>query len=259
MLATPEDRNIFRALLGTFQKPGKVPGDFGELLLALGLSLLGTPYALHPLDRAEEERPVINLRELDCFTFLENTVALAGIIRAGKTDFTDFADLLTAIRYRQGRPDGYASRLHYFTDWLHDNQRKGFLADITGNLGGEPWRKEFNYMTAHREQYPALKSAHVYRQLRAVEENCSARSYHLLTKDSLRSGVNIKNGDLLAIVTSLEGLDVVHVGLAIHLKKRLHLLHASRQAGKVVVSETTLYRYLRQKKSRQGIMVARAL
>jgi len=69
----------------------------------------------------------------------------------------------------------------------------------------------------------------------------------------------IQNGDLIAVTTDIEGLDVVHAGIAVKIKKSLHLLHASQRAGKVVISGETLYRYLAQRKSRQGIMVARIL
>ena len=115
-------------------------------------------------------------------------------------------------------------------------------------------------MTAHKDQYPCLGSPDTYRRLLRVENICSARSYHHIPQASVPAcSRKINNGDLIAITTAIEGLDVVHVGLAVHLPKGLHLLHASQRAGQVIISAETIYRYLRQRKSRLGIMVARVL
>lgn len=260
MLSVSEDHEIFHALIRSVQKPGGFPDDWGELLLAVGTFFLGTPFAPRTLEQEDGERLIINLRQLDCFTLVENTVVLARLIRTGQTTWPEFTAALQASRYRQGLLDGYAARRHYFSDWLYDHQSQGFLQDITPALGGTPWRKEFNFMTAHRDKYPDLGSPDTHRRLLGVEKICSARSYHHIPKASVPAcSRNIKNGDLIAITTAIEGLDVVHVGIAVHLPRGLHLLHASQQAGKVIISEETIYRYLRQRKSRLGIMVARVL
>ena len=67
----------------------------------------------------------------------------------------------------------------------------------------------------------------------------------------------IEDGDIIAVTSNVEGLDVQHVGLAARVKNRIHLLHASSSEGKVVLSKKTLYRYLMQSRTRSGIMVAR--
>lgn len=260
MLNLASDQEIFHTLIRSLHKPGLFPDDPGELLLAVATFFLGTPFAPRTLEQAEGEGLIINLRQLDCFTLVENTVVLARLIKTGRTTWPDFTAALQASRYRQGMRDGYAARLHYFSDWLYDNQSQGFLQDITPALGGIPWRKQFNFMTAHRAKYPALGSPDTYCRLREVEKICSARSYHYIPSADLPGGSRkIKNGDLIAITTAIEGLDVVHVGIAVHLPRGVHLLHASQRAGQVIISPETLYRYLRQKKSRLGIMVARIL
>ncbi|MDP2267594.1 MAG: DUF1460 domain-containing protein [Deltaproteobacteria bacterium] len=260
LLSMPEDHDIFHALLRAVPKPAGRPDDPGELLLAVATFFLDTPFAPQTLEQENGEQLVINLRQLDCFTLVENTVVLARLIRTGQTTWPEFAAALQASRYRQGRLDGYADRLHYFSDWLDDNQSQGLLQDITPALGGTPWRKEINFMTAHRNQYLCLGSLDTYRRLLRVEKTCSARSYHHIPQASVPvCSRQIKNGDLIAITTAIAGLDVVHVGLAVHLPRGLHLLHASQRAGRVIISPETLYRYLRQRKSRLGIMVARVL
>ncbi len=259
MLSTALDRDIFHTLLKTIRRNGP-PGDLGELLLSVGSFFLGTPYAAGTLEQEGLEDLVINLRQMDCFTFLENTVVLTRLIRAGRDTWADFEQALSASRYRRGVPEGFASRLHYFTDWLYENQRRGILQDITPALGGELFRKKIDFMTAHRDQYPPLKAADSYAQLVQVEKNCTARRHYYIPKRQLPPVIEkISNGDLIAIATDIDGLDVVHVGLALHQNRGFHLLHSSRLAGKVVISEATIYRYLQQRKLRVGIMVARVL
>jgi hypothetical protein len=260
LLSMPEDQEIFHALLRVVPKPAGYPDDLGDLLLAVATFFLGTPFAPRTLEQEDGEKLIINLRQLDCFTFVENTVVLARLIRTGQTTWPEFTAALQASRYRHGRLDGYSARLHYFSDWIDDNQSKDLLQDITPALGGIPWHKEFNFMTAHRNQYPGLGSPDTYRRLLRVEKICSARSYHHIPQASVPAcSRKIKNGDLIAITTAIAGLDVVHVGLALHMPRGLHLLHASQQAGKVIISAETIYRYLRQRQSRLGIMVARVL
>ena len=67
------------------------------------------------------------------------------------------------------------------------------------------------------------------------------------------------DGDIIAMTTDERGLDVSHTGLAVRIGGQLHFLHASSAAGRVVLSEITLNRYLLAKRSRTGIIVCRAV
>ncbi len=153
---------------------------------------------------------------------------------------------------------GYSSRLHYFSDWIHDNQKKGIVRDVTAEIGGRPFRKTINFMTTHPDLYPPLKDAANLRRMKSVERTISRRSLYFIPKKIVRTLEDrIHDGDLIAITTNTEGLDVQHVGLAVRVKNRIHLLHASSAERKVVLSKQTLYRYLMQSRARSGIMVAR--
>ncbi len=61
-----------------------------------------------------------------------------------------------------------------------------------------------------------------------------------------------ENGDLIAITTDIKGLDVMHVGLAVRLGSRIHLLHASEAEKRVVISDVTLHQYLSRTKDDDG-------
>src|SRR5512140_3589591 len=73
----------------------------GALMAELGRTFVGTPYAPQTLEADGEERVIINLRALDCVTFVENMLALARTIRAGGA-FPEFTREIERIRYRTG-------------------------------------------------------------------------------------------------------------------------------------------------------------
>lgn len=256
MAACFRDREIFTALSRNFNR--EKAHAAGERILALGRSFLGTPYAAGTLERQGPEALVINLRQYDCFTFVENIVALAHLFASGPASFARYRKTLTLIRYRRGCLDGYASRLHYFSDWLFDCQRKGIVKNISSLLGGQLLSKKIHFMTGHPDQYPALKDRNIYRQMRTVERRMQQRVRHYVPKAALKKlEGRIADGDLIAMTTRIEGLDVTHAGIAVHVGQRLHLLHASSIAGRVLISTETLDRYLAGNKTCSGVMVAR--
>jgi hypothetical protein len=224
----PEDCAIYDDLVSSFRDERERTRSVGELILDVGKYFLGFPYVSNTLEREGRETLVIDLREFDCFTFAENVVSLAGLIKKGKSHFRSYAAQLRKIRYRRGIAKGYSSRLHYFSDWLYDNEKKGIVIDVTRRAGGEPFRKYFNFMTRHREDYPALSMEKSYQDMMSIEKRLSGRLLHQIPKAALgKLGDAVENGDLIAITTGIEGLDVIHVGLAVRLRKGLHLLHAS--------------------------------
>ncbi|MBN1381657.1 MAG: DUF1460 domain-containing protein [Deltaproteobacteria bacterium] len=231
-----------------------------ELALKVGNFFLNTPYVSSTLDVTVAENLVINLRQMDCFTFLENVIVLTKLIREKRTNFEIFAATLQKVRYRDGKLQGYSSRLHYFCDWYYDNQLKGFIFDITRDLGGVSCKKNINFMTKHPDLYPALKKSAPFNEMLSVEKDLSSRSLYRLRKANINQCTDkIKDGDIIAVTTNKTGLDVLHAGFAIYLQSELHLLHASKTQGKVIVSKQTLFDYLEEKKERTGILVGRIL
>ncbi|MDO8722653.1 MAG: DUF1460 domain-containing protein, partial [Syntrophales bacterium] len=102
MTASPADIKIIQDLLRPGRWEGQTLKSSAELALAVGSHFLGTPYVAGTLEQGKRENLQINLRQLDCFTFVENTMALANLIKRGKSSFADFAASLEAIRYRKG-------------------------------------------------------------------------------------------------------------------------------------------------------------
>jgi hypothetical protein len=253
-----KDPRIFEELIGFLGKKKTLTTFPGQLVIETGKFFLGKPYVTGTLESKEAESLVVNLREFDCFTFVENVVALAWCLKSRQESFEGFRRLLRKIRYRNGRLQGYASRLHYFSGWIQDNQKKGMVRDVTAKIGGKPYRKTINYMTTHPDLYPPLKNKTNLWKVESVERAISRRSFCYIPKKVLKTlEYRIVDGDIIAITTNTEGLDVQHVGLAVRVKNRIHLLHASSKDSKVVLSRQTLYRYLMESSAHSGIMVVR--
>ncbi len=252
------DIRIFRSLMKTLSGPEILQMSPGGLALEISKFFIGFPYVSGTLETRGAERLVINLRAFDCFTLVENAVALSGLVRSGDRSFPRFGERLRMLRYRGGRLRGYSSRLHYFSEWIYDNARKGFIRDVTAGIGGKPLRKTINFMTENPGAYPALGNPACARRMKAVERVISRRPLFVLPKARLkRVEDRIEEGDVIAIATDTEGLDIRHCGLAARVRGRIHLLHASSALGKVVLSRETLYGYVMGSRRRSGIVVAR--
>jgi len=253
-----QDRRVFQELIRFLDKKKVCAKSLGQLMLEIGKFFLGAPYMAGTLETKRHEHLIVNLREYDCVTFVESVIALAWSIKFRKKSFAAFRRLLQKIRYRQGRLMGYSSRLHYFSDWIHDNQKKDLVKDVTAEIGGRSLKKAITLMTAHPDLYPKLENAANLRRMKLIERKISKRSIYLIPKKALRRFEDrIRDGDLIAITTNAVGLDVQHAGFAAKVRNRIHLLHASSAEGKVVLSRKTLYQYLMQGNVRSGIMVAK--
>ncbi|MFZ0454075.1 MAG: N-acetylmuramoyl-L-alanine amidase-like domain-containing protein [Ignavibacteriaceae bacterium] len=234
----------------------------GDVIAEIGKSFIGTDYAANTLEKGDKEELVINLTGLDCTTFLENALTFARCIKENKTSFTDYQNELQRIRYRDGIINGYPSRLHYFSDWIYDNIKKGIISDVTKETGGEKITFKVNFMSGHPDSYKRLKdNPELIPIIKKQEKEISSREYYYIPKDKAASIENkIHDGDLIAITSNVKGLDINHVGIAVRLKDhRIHLLNAPNVGYKVQASKINLSDYLNKIKKDTGIIILRAL
>ena len=231
--------------------------ETGEALIAIGKSFLGTPYLAHTLEGEGTEQLVVTFQGLDCTTFVENVLAFYLLHGQGEYTFDAFANRLKAIRYRDGELNGYPSRLHYFTEWVFNNAEKGLIDDITLHLGGKELSKYRNFMSQHRDAYAALAMDSAYEGILKMEAALENRPYAVLDQSAIEKAESqLKNGDIIAFATSIDGLDVTHTGLAIWQGDRVHLLHAS-SSGQVEISKQPLVDYAKGIRSNNGLIIAR--
>ncbi|UHG89741.1 N-acetylmuramoyl-L-alanine amidase-like domain-containing protein [Spirosoma oryzicola] len=242
---------------------GKTPS---ETAVTIGKQFLGYPYVSHTLDASPTEQLVVNLREFDCTTYLETVLALslAWHDQIEKTNLASldqsFRNYLTKLRYRDGRIEGYASRLHYFSDWLRDNERKGLLMDVTRELTGSiSVAKPVSYMTTATYKYPRLTDPEIFKQVALAEASISQQSFYFIpTKNIRQAEAQLREGDIIMLTAARPGLDMKHVGLAVkHPDGRIHLLHASSDQAAVVITSYSLSEYVQGHKRLSGIRVAR--
>lgn len=258
-----EGAPVLESLLAKASADNWQQQSIGNLVATIGLELRGTPYVAGTLE-IDDDREVCsaNLLGLDCVTFFETALGVARMIKAGDSGPTDLLAELTLMRYRGGKLTDYASRLHYTSDWFADNARKGLVDVVTRSLpGAEKYGKKIDFMSTHVSAYRQLSEEPILvDEIKAVERrlNESARYYVPKAKVS-RAESELHSGDIVAITTSIAGLDVSHTGLCYRDESgTLRLLHASLTHKKVVL-DMELSKYLAGNGKQTGIMVARPL
>lgn len=227
--------------------------------------LCGIPYVAHTLEINKKEKLVVNLRQLDCTTYVENVLALNMCLRQKAYTFKDFCHNLCKIRYRGGSKPHYTKRLHYFTDWIEDNSAKGICLELQSPVPPFSGTQQINiyYMSSNPDKYKMLKENPDYLPVIInMEKQINKKSYKYIPKSEVKN-TNllrqvIKDGDIIAITTTLKGLDIQHIGFALWHKDGLHLLNASSIHHKVVEEPMTLYKYLQKKKTMTGIRIIRS-
>ncbi len=234
----------------------------GRLIQEIGLHFRGRPYLEGTLDAPDTETLVVRLDGFDCVTFVETALAMARGVTTGDTTYAGFARRLAGQRYRNGTMQGYCSRLHYFTEWLADNAERGTVERLDDELGGRRLADTLNFMSTHRSAYDRFATDDsLYACVQAMETNLQARQedrpVRYVPQDSIRAVYDqLRAGDIVALVTSIDGLDVSHTGLVYaHDDGSRGLLHASLSDGVVVSPD--LQRYVQTIDHQIGIVVAR--
>ncbi|MDR2918709.1 MAG: DUF1460 domain-containing protein [Tannerella sp.] len=253
-----EDVDIFNNYLQMMV--GKKGLPFNELIIETALYFRNVPYVASTLE-SEEEHLIINLRELDCTTFVENVIALANTVKDEYPSFERFCDYLRLLRYRKGMVSGYTDRLHYFSDWIYENEQAGFVRDMTKQAGGRPYSLNLSFMSSHPESYPVLRSYPEFIEIiKKKEQEISHRNiYAMIPKADINKSQEIKSGDIVCFVTKIDGLDITHVGFVYIQGNVMTFVHASSSAKKVIVDLKSLQPYAESVKSTIGIMIVRPL
>ena len=114
-------------------------------------------------------------------------------------------------------------------------------------------------MGTHRELYPFLKEDENFKKILTTEKELAKESFCYLPQDQIAANEHlIQTGDIIALATAINGLDVTHTGIATREEDgRIHLLHASSGSMEVEVSKLPLADYLKGIKKNIGILVAR--
>lgn len=225
---------------------------------------LGRPYVAYTLEVLDEERLVINTRQLDCTTLVENVTALTLCAYRNLYTYRDYLNALVAMRYRNGIINRYPSRIHYFTDWILENTKAGIVTEIQSP--NPPFTAlqtiKVNYMSEHPQSYKALRAYPEYvTEISQMEQQINGLQFRFIPKTDVKNTREMReavhDGDIIAITCNKPGLDIAHLGFAVWKQDGLHLLNASQLHKKVVEEPMTLFEYLQKHPSHTGIRIIR--
>lgn len=256
LYCTTKDKEIFNDYCKYIEAWRDQPRD--TIILKTAIFFLETPYVGHTLE-IEPEGLVVNLRELDCTTFVENVLALTSTVISGDISFENYCSILKHYRYRNDAINDYTDRLHYTSDWIYENQRKGLISNVTRKCGGKKLKLNLNIMSSSSESYkPLSQNAALKDKIILKEQEINKRKhYYIPTKRIDRKFRKIHTGDMVGFVTTIPGIDISHVGIIYKDGKRLTFIHASSKMEKVVIHEGTLSEYVKNTGRNTGVVLAR--
>jgi hypothetical protein len=172
--------------------------------------LLGRPYVEGSLGGGQEIREELRifLDAFDCVTFMETVMAFAFAQSVER-----FVEAVRLIRYQDGVTDWF-HRNHYMVDWTTNNQKAGFIDNITSG-------PETSTKTCQLNLIPGLPSK-------------TARFAYFSNEAYAEVERRSKTADLALFVSTKENLDVFHTGVLIESDGALMMRHATRSRGAVI-------------------------
>jgi hypothetical protein len=250
---TNEDKEIFTKKITWIFKNNLHKLPTNKLIICIAESFIGANYKADTLNIKYPEELIVNLREFDCVTFIENVLAICLCIKSNQLTFQDFCKQLTFIRYRQHTDISYSSRLHYFVDWLSDGEKKGFLTNTSGpsNL-----KKELNLLSQN------LALPEEVALIQNQEKLLSIKELNYFDKKSLEKTETkkfLESGDIIGFVAQNNNIDYTHTAFLLQEKndEEFTFIHASSLNKKVEIYKGSLNEYLRLKTKNLGISLAR--
>ena len=132
--------------------------ESGKHILAIAEEFIGCKYVPNTLDGHNGEPLYISSTRLDCTTFVELVTAIVLSTKEASPSFATVCHNLERLRYRNGRREGYASRLHYTSWWIADNTCKGIVKEVTTGTSHKFQRLNIDFMSTHPESYAMLSN-----------------------------------------------------------------------------------------------------
>ncbi|HEX5791502.1 MAG TPA: N-acetylmuramoyl-L-alanine amidase-like domain-containing protein [Luteolibacter sp.] len=256
----------FQAVVAKGHAEGWSKLPLGERTMRVANELVGTPYVNFTLEVDDHvEAPVVNFNGMDCWTFYENSLAIARMLRHQPPPYRpcDMLRMVELERYRNGRCTGsYLSRLHHLEEVFHDNQRRGLATNITSSLpGAVRLRREVREMTVQWRFYRYLRAnPKLLGPMATVESRVSHLPVYHVPKSRVRAiESRLQNGDICAITSNDRFGYTSHVGLILRRGERAWFVHATsdRDKGRRVVIDRPITDYLNGSRKHAGIVICR--
>lgn len=212
--------------------------DDGTRIAEVSAQFLGVPYQAQTLigSAMTPEQLVVDLRSVDCFTYLDYVEALRK-----SSSYAGFVQSLVRTRYSNNQVD-FFHRRHFFTDWAATQPANAF--DVTGQLSEHSLSvtKDLNRKadgTPYLAQLGVTRRQITYIPSRYVDQALLAQ---------------LRTGDYIGIYTPDQGLDVTHAGIFVATPLGPMLRNASLRVANMKVVDSPFLAYI---KSVPGIIVLR--
>ena len=256
----------YQALMSRAERENWRRLPLGTRTAKFGQAMLGVPYINYSLEVDDRiESPVVNLNGMDCWTFYENALGMARLLRYKPAPYSkqDLLHMVELERYRKGRCTGnYLSRMHHLEEVFHDNQRRGLSTNITRSLPGSVrLKREIREMTVQWKSYRYLRSnPSLIPKIGSVEKQVSRLPVYHVPKSKVRSVEHLlQDGDICAITSTWKYGYTSHVGLIVKKGGRARFMHATseRSKGRRMILDVPITDYLKDSSSRAGIVISR--
>jgi hypothetical protein len=181
---------------------------------------------------------VINLKGVDCFTFIDYIEAMRL-----SDSFSEFKNNLKKIRYKSGRVT-FKNRNHFFTDWIEFNS--DFVNDVTDEISNKKFIRVIKTLNEKENGIYFLPGIKPFQ-----------RQITYIPSDRIDEPIinKLRTGDYIGVYSKIKGLDVSHVGIIIKDNDKVYLRHASSSAKNRKVVDKDFMQYIVDK---TGIIVLRA-
>ena len=240
---TAATEQLFSRIMSQARQSGCMKSHWRRSCAPLGYSFWASQYAVGLLDESPEEKLVVDLTQFDCVLYVEVVLAMAFGVAAAEYDFSSFRQRLKSIRYRAAISTAIVAAC-IISPSGSPTIRPRSCKDITRASGGVPLDKTLNFMSSHRDSYPRLAANDsLFRGIIEMERGLEGVALFHIPQDRIHLSYDaLRDGDILALSTHINGLDVTHTGLAFAQPDgTFGMLHASTTGGVKVSPDLAAY------------------
>lgn len=183
---------------------------------------------------------------LDCMTYVEHVMAVAA---SDAPDYEkSFLNRLIDIVYRaDGAPLMSHHRNHFTSMWADINEQKGYVTNIARGHPAAVTRELFLNRVGTNRTFYVKDSFMIAAQAQIM--------WYFPVESIFKGLAPMESGDIVAMVTDKEGLDVTHMGFYVEHDNQKWLRHASLKLNRVM--DEDFEKYLRAGSHVKGLMVLR--
>lgn len=217
--------------------------------IKIAKQFLGLPYIAFALSKENPEQLITDLSGFDCVTLFDNVYALY----TSKGVDSMYLKQLVKVRYYHPGRITYENRNHYFSSTLKKLCKEGDLMQLRESSQEVYTPKHLDVLSQYIKKHRLKISVD---SIQKMEKQISTEKLTYFPTKSIPKILNlIKEGDLVLFLTNHVNMDFHHVGFLVKKENNWHVLHASQQYKKVIVSPENLMEYMRKHPSFPGIQI----